>query len=59
MSNYIYEQSRIKKISYKTWCSFTSGKVVHLLVKRGSKKTVLPMHGAWKELRIGLVQNAA
>ncbi len=46
----------LKKYLTKHGCSFTSGKGGHLLVKRGSKKSVLPMHGTRKELGTGLVQ---
>lgn len=45
----------LKRYLTKQGCSFISGKGGHLIVKLGSKKTVLPMHGARKELGTGLV----
>ncbi|OPB29821.1 MULTISPECIES: type II toxin-antitoxin system HicA family toxin [unclassified Bartonella] len=46
----------LKRYLTKQGCSFIPGKGGHLIVKRGSKKSVLPMHGARKELGTGLVQ---
>ncbi|WP_413154847.1 type II toxin-antitoxin system HicA family toxin [Bartonella sp. cb54] len=46
----------LKRYLLKQGCDFTAGKGGHLIVKRGSKKSVLPMHGARKELGTGLVQ---
>ena len=45
---------------FKRWlaqqgCTFESGKGGHLIVRRGSKMSVLPMHGSGKELGTGLV----
>ncbi len=52
----IMNSQELKRYLIKHGCSFTSGKGGHLLVKRGSKKSVLPMHGTRKELGTGLVQ---
>ncbi|WP_455475880.1 type II toxin-antitoxin system HicA family toxin [Bartonella sp. B17] len=46
----------LKRYLSKQGCNFTAGKGGHLIVKHGSKKSVLPMHGARKELGTGLVQ---
>jgi len=36
-------------------CTFESGKGGHLIVRRGDRMSVLPMHGKQKELGNGLV----
>jgi mRNA interferase HicA len=46
---------------FKRWlqrqgCTFESGRGGHLIVRRGQRKSVLPMHGSGKELGTGLVQ---
>ena len=45
---------------FKRWlqqqgCTFESGRGGHLIVRRGQRKSVLPMHGSGKELGTGLV----
>jgi mRNA interferase HicA len=45
---------------FKRWldqqgCTFESGRGGHLIVRLGSKISVLPMHGRQKELGTGLV----
>jgi len=45
---------------FKRWlhgqgCAFETGKGGHLIVRRGDKMSVLPMHGKQKELGTGLV----
>ncbi|MGE3276703.1 MAG: type II toxin-antitoxin system HicA family toxin [Vicinamibacterales bacterium] len=45
---------------FKRWltkqgCTFESGKGGHLIVRRGDRFSVLPMHGNQKELGTGLV----
>jgi mRNA interferase HicA len=37
-------------------CRFEPGKGGHLIVRLGTRKSVLPMHGKNKELGTGLVQ---
>jgi mRNA interferase HicA len=46
---------------FKRWlqgqgCSFEPGHGGHLIVRRGARMSVLPMHGKRKELGTGLVQ---
>lgn len=46
---------------FKRWltqqgCRFESGHGGHLIVRRGDRRSVLPMHGKGKELGTGLVQ---
>ncbi len=46
---------------FKRWlakhgCTFEPGKGSHLIVWRGNRRSVLPMHGKSKELRTGLVE---
>lgn len=46
---------------FKRWlekqgCTFEPGTGSHLLVRRGTRKSVLPMHGSAKELGTGLVE---
>ena len=43
-----------KRFLAKHGCTFEPGKGSHLLVRRGSRKSVLPMHGGNKELGKGL-----
>ena len=45
---------------FKRWlasqgCVFAPGKGGHLIVRRGDRRSVLPMHGSGKELGTGLV----
>ena len=37
-------------------CTFESGHGGHLIVRRGDRMSVLPMHGSSKDLGTGLVQ---
>jgi mRNA interferase HicA len=46
--------SELKRWLEKNGCTFLPGKGGHLLVRLGSKKSVLPMHGKNKELGAGL-----
>jgi mRNA interferase HicA len=46
---------------FKRWlkqngCTFTPAHGGHLIVRRGDRTSVLPMHGSAKELGTGLVQ---
>ena len=46
---------------FKRWlqrqgCTFEPGHGGHLIVRRGERMSVLPMHGKHKELGTGLVQ---
>ena len=43
-----------KRFLAKKGCTFEPGKGGHLLVRRGTRRTVLPMHGGSKELSKGL-----
>jgi mRNA interferase HicA len=40
----------------KQGCTFEAGKGGHLIVRRGDRMSVLPMHGAARDLGTGLVQ---
>jgi mRNA interferase HicA len=46
--------SQAKRFLARQGCTFESGKGGHLIVRRGERKTVLPMHGGAKELGKGL-----
>ena len=48
----------LKKLLSKHGCKFEThrGGSGHLTVRRGSRKTQLPMHGSRKELPTGLVE---
>lgn len=51
----------VKASEFKRWlnfqgCTFALGKGGHLKVYRGKRMSILPMHGAGKELKTGLVQ---
>ncbi|MFO0992007.1 MAG: type II toxin-antitoxin system HicA family toxin [Hyphomicrobiales bacterium] len=46
--------SQAKRYLTRHGCSFEPGKGGHLLVRRGDRKSVLPMHGGSKELGKGL-----
>lgn len=48
--------SQLKRWLTKQGCSFTPGHGGHLIVRRGEKMSVLPMHGSGKELTTGLVE---
>jgi mRNA interferase HicA len=50
----------VTSAQFKRWlasqgCTFESGKGGHLIVRRGNRMSVLPMHGSGKELGTGLV----
>jgi mRNA interferase HicA len=47
--------TEFKRWLAKQGCSFESGHGGHLIVRRGGKISVLPMHGKQKELGTGLV----
>lgn len=49
--------SELKRLLAKQGCTFESNKggSGHLTVRRGDRKTQLPMHGSGKELGKGLV----
>jgi mRNA interferase HicA len=45
---------------FKRWlagqgCTFSPGRGSHLIVRRGDRTSVLPMHGKGKELGTGLI----
>jgi mRNA interferase HicA len=44
-----------KRYLQKEGCTFESGRGGHLIVRRGDRMSVLPMHGKQKELGSGLV----
>lgn len=46
--------NQAKRLLAKRGCTFESGKGGHLIVRLGSRRTVLPMHGGKKELGKGL-----
>ncbi|MEX0751657.1 MAG: type II toxin-antitoxin system HicA family toxin [Xanthobacteraceae bacterium] len=46
--------SQAKRFLAAQGCTFESGKGGHLIVRRGNRKSVLPMHGGGKELGKGL-----
>jgi mRNA interferase HicA len=46
--------SQAKRFLARQGCTFESGKGGHLIVRRGDRKTVIPMHGGAKELGKGL-----
>ena len=46
---------------FKRWlarqgCTFEPGKGGHLIVRRGGRMSVLPMHGKGRDLKTGLVE---
>lgn len=47
--------AELKRWLERQGCSFSSSKGGHLLVRLGSKKTVLPMHGKKHDLPTGTV----
>jgi mRNA interferase HicA len=47
--------SQLKRWLAQHGCSFEPGHGGHLLVRRGPRMSVLPMHGSSKELGTGLV----
>ncbi|MFL5259281.1 MAG: type II toxin-antitoxin system HicA family toxin [Hyphomicrobiales bacterium] len=46
--------SQAKRFLARNGCTFEAGKGGHLIVRLGERKSVLPMHGAKKELGKGL-----
>jgi len=48
--------NQLKRWLAQQGCTFEPGHGGHLLVRRGSRMSVLPMHGSNKELGTGLVQ---
>jgi mRNA interferase HicA len=51
----IVTSSQFKRWLSQQGCTFESGKGGHLIVRRGTQMSVLPMHGSSKELGTGLV----
>ena len=49
------ESAEFKRWLHGQGCRFEPGKGGHLIVRRGDKMSVLPMHGKQKELGTGLV----
>lgn len=47
--------AQLKRFLARQGCIFEPGKGGHLIVRRGNRKSVLPMHGSNKELGTGLV----
>jgi mRNA interferase HicA len=47
--------NQLKRWLRKQGCTFEPGKGGHLIVRRGARMSVLPMHGSSKELGTGLV----
>jgi mRNA interferase HicA len=47
--------TEFKRWLQKQGCTFEPGKGSHLIVRRESRLSVLPMHGKQKELGTGLV----
>lgn len=50
----LMNSNQAKRLLGRKGCIFESGKGGHLLVRRGDKASVLPMHGGSKELGKGL-----
>lgn len=48
--------SQFKRQLAKAGCTFEPGKGGHLIVRRGDRMSVLPMHGGAKQLGTGLVR---
>lgn len=48
--------AQLKRWLAKQGCTFESGHGGHLIVRLGTRMSVLPMHGSGKELGTGLVQ---
>jgi len=46
-----------KRWLQKNGCTFESGHGGHLIVRRGERMSILPMHGKQKELGTGLVNS--
>jgi mRNA interferase HicA len=57
----IHNTCVVTSAEFKRWlarqgCTFEPAKGGHLWVKRGDRKSILPMHGKNKELGTGLVR---
>ena len=50
------DQRRAEKVAGKARLHIFPGKGGHLLVRLGARKSVLPMHGAKRDLPRGLVE---
>ena len=51
----------VNSAQFKRWlarqgCTFEPGKGGHLIVRRGDRRSVLPMHGGTKQLGTGLIR---
>jgi mRNA interferase HicA len=53
--SWIVTSGELKRWLEKQGCTFFPGKGGHLLVRLKDKKSVLPMHGAKRDLGAGLV----
>jgi mRNA interferase HicA len=58
--HFCYSHSSANSKQFKRWlsrkrCAFEAGKGGHLIVRRGSLWSVLPMHGGRKQLGTGLI----
>jgi mRNA interferase HicA len=52
----VVTSAEFKRWLMKRGCQFTPGKGGHLHIRLGDRTSVLPMHGAGKDLGKGLVQ---
>ena len=52
----LMNSSQFKRWLSQEGCSFEPGKGGHLLVRRGDRTSVLPMHGGAKQLGIRLTE---
>ena len=57
---FVVSSGLMTSAEFKRWlrrqgCTFEPGKGGHLIVRRGGRMSVLPMHGKQKELGAGLV----
>ena len=60
-NTFVVSSSPMTSAEFKRWlrrqgCTFEPGKGGHLIVRRGNRMSVLPMHGTQKELGTGLVK---
>ena len=51
------DERRVQPLAAEEGCTFESGRGGHLIVRRGDRMSVLPMHGKQKELGTGLVNS--
>jgi mRNA interferase HicA len=49
--------AEFRRFLAKQGCSFEPGKGGHVIVRRGARISVLPIHGSRKELGKGLVES--